>query len=348
MEIQPPSDRELAALIRSEAQRLELMLGRAEVAEILAQAGGSPVLALKQVRQRAIGEVVLEPEHHRYRDISAIGNFILGAFFIVKFASFPARQLRLAHRNCGGNCVRIACQIFQSNSRPEEGLRPMMAVTHMVVAVAGTTLILSDVSPATMAISIGASQLPDLDTTQSLSGRLLLPVSSYIEETFGHRSVTHSLLMTGALSAISGISSADGIAVETLRGATSGAPVTHDPCVTARTKQGIQMMWPSKYLVCVGPQSQSAYCDGFGSGVLVAGAVYRHPGAVDFRPVGTNFRARYSSASVSSRAIAILSLKAISSRKVTKALPLWRGFSRAIALLPQGEYLRRSMAMVAS
>ena len=88
MEIQPPSDRELAALIRSEAQRLELMLGRAEVAEILAQAGGSPVLALKQVRQRAIGEVVLEPEHHRYRDISAIGNFILGAFFIVKFASF--------------------------------------------------------------------------------------------------------------------------------------------------------------------------------------------------------------------------------------------------------------------
>ncbi|MEO0948562.1 MAG: hypothetical protein AAFY11_10550 [Cyanobacteria bacterium J06641_5] len=88
MEIQPPSDRELAALIRSEAQRLELELGRAEVAEMLAQAGGSPVLALKQVRQRAIGEVVLEPEHHRYRDISSIGNFILGAFFIVKFASF--------------------------------------------------------------------------------------------------------------------------------------------------------------------------------------------------------------------------------------------------------------------
>ena len=88
MNIEPPSDRELAALVRSEAMKLDLILGRADIAEMIARAGGSPVLAIKAVRQQAIGEVVLEPEHHRYRDISAVGNFVLGAFFIVKFASF--------------------------------------------------------------------------------------------------------------------------------------------------------------------------------------------------------------------------------------------------------------------
>ena len=119
----------------------------------------------------------------------------------------------------------------------------MMAVTHMVVAVAGTTLILSDVSPATMAISIGASQLPDLDTTQSLAGRLLLPVSSYIEETFGHRSVTHSLLMTGALSAIAGLAVLMGLPWKPC----AALPVAHLLTILcdSRTKQGIQMMWPS-------------------------------------------------------------------------------------------------------
>ncbi|MEO0948563.1 MAG: metal-dependent hydrolase, partial [Cyanobacteria bacterium J06641_5] len=119
----------------------------------------------------------------------------------------------------------------------------MMAVTHMVVAAAGTTLILSDVSPATIAVTVAASQLPDLDTTQSLAGQLLLPVSSYIEETFGHRSITHSLLLTGALGAIAGGMVFLGLPWKPC----TALPIAHLLTILSdsRTKQGIQLMWPS-------------------------------------------------------------------------------------------------------
>ena len=119
----------------------------------------------------------------------------------------------------------------------------MMAVTHMVVSTAGTTLVLSDVSPATIAIAIAASQIPDLDTTKSMAGRLLLPVSSWIEEEFGHRSVTHSLLMTASLAAIAGIMIFLGLPWQSA----AALPLGHLLTILcdARTKQGIQLMWPS-------------------------------------------------------------------------------------------------------
>ena len=120
----------------------------------------------------------------------------------------------------------------------------MMAVTHMVVAVAGTTLILSDVSPATMAISIAASQLPDLDTTQSLAGRLLLPVSSLhrrnLRPSFGDAFVVDDW---GVLGAIAGLAVLAGLPWKPC----AALPVAHLLTILSdsRTKQGIQMMWPS-------------------------------------------------------------------------------------------------------
>jgi len=42
--------------------------------------------------------------------------------------------------------------------------------------------------------SILAALLPDIDTSASTLGKLFLPVSTYLERRFGHRTITHSLL----------------------------------------------------------------------------------------------------------------------------------------------------------
>ena len=70
----------------------------------------------------------------------------------------------------------------------------MMARTHIVLAVAATSLILGTADPVVLTLSAISSQLPDVDTTKSFSGRLLFPLSSYLEKRFAHRSITHSFL----------------------------------------------------------------------------------------------------------------------------------------------------------
>jgi inner membrane protein len=70
----------------------------------------------------------------------------------------------------------------------------MMSRTHIVLAVAATSLILGTADPLVLSLSAIASQLPDMDTTKSFSGRILFPLSSYLEKRFVHRSITHSFL----------------------------------------------------------------------------------------------------------------------------------------------------------
>ena len=50
-----------------------------------------------------------------------------------------------------------------------------------------------------LGIAAYASQLPDIDTSKSTVGRLLLPISSFIEKRHPHRTVTHSFLATGVI-----------------------------------------------------------------------------------------------------------------------------------------------------
>ena len=75
----------------------------------------------------------------------------------------------------------------------------MMSVTHCAIAAAGTSLILGTASPLSLGLAILGSQLPDLDTTTSTIGKIFFPISSWIEDRFPHRSITHSLLATAAL-----------------------------------------------------------------------------------------------------------------------------------------------------
>lgn len=79
----------------------------------------------------------------------------------------------------------------------------MMAVTHAAIAAAGTSLVLGTFNPLPLGLAILGSQLPDLDTTTSTIGKIFFPLSSWIEDRFPHRSVTHSLLATVGITVVS-------------------------------------------------------------------------------------------------------------------------------------------------
>jgi inner membrane protein len=79
----------------------------------------------------------------------------------------------------------------------------MMAITHATIATAGTSLILGTADPLPLGLAILGSQLPDLDTTESTIGKIFFPISSWIEDRFPHRSITHSLLATGFIAVVS-------------------------------------------------------------------------------------------------------------------------------------------------
>jgi inner membrane protein len=79
----------------------------------------------------------------------------------------------------------------------------MLAITHSAIALAGTSLILGTANPLALGLAVLGSQLPDLDSTNSTIGKIFFPVSSWIEDRFPHRSVTHSLLATATLAVLS-------------------------------------------------------------------------------------------------------------------------------------------------
>jgi len=119
----------------------------------------------------------------------------------------------------------------------------MMAITHAAIAAAGTSLVLgtSDVLPLVLAV-VG-SQLPDLDSTQSVIGQVCFPVASWLEDHYPHRSVTHSLIATGVLSVLSMVV---GYLVTRNIWAYIALPLGHLLACFADTftRQGVQLFWP--------------------------------------------------------------------------------------------------------
>jgi inner membrane protein len=118
----------------------------------------------------------------------------------------------------------------------------MMALTHATIATAGTSLILGTASPLSLGLAVIGSQLPDLDTTTSTIGKICFPISSWIEDRFPHRSVTHCLLATAVIAAVSiplGFFSGDIKAAIAL-------PLGHLlSCFSDTfTKQGVQLFYP--------------------------------------------------------------------------------------------------------
>ncbi|MCC3498362.1 MAG: metal-dependent hydrolase [Microcoleus sp. PH2017_15_JOR_U_A] len=79
----------------------------------------------------------------------------------------------------------------------------MMALTHSIIAAAGVSLTLTTANPLHLALAIGGSQLPDLDTSTSTIGQILFPISNWIENRFPHRSITHCFLATCVIALLS-------------------------------------------------------------------------------------------------------------------------------------------------
>ena len=118
----------------------------------------------------------------------------------------------------------------------------MMAITHAAIATAGVSLLLATADPLPLSLAVLGSQLPDLDTTTSIIGQVLYPVSSWIEDRYPHRSVTHSLLATIAVALVA-------LPLAFVLGdikAGLAVPLGHllacfSDCFT---RQGVQLFWP--------------------------------------------------------------------------------------------------------
>lgn len=79
----------------------------------------------------------------------------------------------------------------------------MMNLTHTTLSIAITSIALSTADPSVLCIAAVASQLPDVDTSKSVVGRVLFPISHFLEQRYSHRSITHSFLATGAIALLS-------------------------------------------------------------------------------------------------------------------------------------------------
>jgi inner membrane protein len=75
----------------------------------------------------------------------------------------------------------------------------MMAKTHILFSLTATSLVLETTAPLVLVMAALASQLPDVDTSTSFVGRILFPLSHWLERRFPHRTVTHSFLATGLM-----------------------------------------------------------------------------------------------------------------------------------------------------
>jgi inner membrane protein len=75
----------------------------------------------------------------------------------------------------------------------------MMGITHAVFSVAFTSLGLGTANPFALVVAALASQFPDIDTSRSVIGRILFPVSRFLEKRHPHRSVTHSFFASGVV-----------------------------------------------------------------------------------------------------------------------------------------------------
>ncbi|MBL8206920.1 MAG: metal-dependent hydrolase [Blastocatellia bacterium] len=72
----------------------------------------------------------------------------------------------------------------------------------MLFSLTVTSLALETTNPVLLVTAALASQLPDVDTSTSFVGRILWPLSRWLENRFPHRTLTHSLLATAIIAVL--------------------------------------------------------------------------------------------------------------------------------------------------
>ena len=78
----------------------------------------------------------------------------------------------------------------------------MMITTHIAIGCAATSLILGTSSPWVLLIAMVSSQIPDMDTTKSIAGRIVYPLARFIEQRYAHRTITHSIYAVAAIALV--------------------------------------------------------------------------------------------------------------------------------------------------
>ena len=78
----------------------------------------------------------------------------------------------------------------------------MLTVTHAALAISSTSLLTGTSDPWVLGAAAVMSQLPDIDTSGSVTGRVFHPISRWLEARYPHRSVTHSFLVTGLVALV--------------------------------------------------------------------------------------------------------------------------------------------------
>ena len=70
----------------------------------------------------------------------------------------------------------------------------MMTLSHLAISGLATAAIAGSSDPIVIGVGAMAGLLPDVDITKSPAGRILFPLSQFLEKRFPHRSCTHSIL----------------------------------------------------------------------------------------------------------------------------------------------------------
>ncbi len=75
----------------------------------------------------------------------------------------------------------------------------MTAKNHFLFSVSAASLTLGTLDPFVLLIAGAMSLLPDIDSSKSVYGKMLFPLSRLIERHFPHRTFTHSFFFTAIL-----------------------------------------------------------------------------------------------------------------------------------------------------
>jgi inner membrane protein len=127
----------------------------------------------------------------------------------------------------------------------------MMSLTHLTVSALSTAIVLGVADPIVLGAGAVAGLLPDVDVAKSPAGRVLSPLSRWLEQRFPHRSCTHSLLASLIVGAGSyGLVSA-GIFSMQIAGAIA-IGYTAGYMADLVTKSGVQLFFPAP-VRCVVP-----------------------------------------------------------------------------------------------